>query len=141
MSWRGFFGHWTQADIERHNARAAGTIQAHEAKAEGVKRELDLHGHISNFCRSMGWIYFHGNPSVRSRRTRGEPDFLCLLPGGKVLFVECKSEEGKLSIDQNSMNAHMVKLGHKMHIVRSISEFSALIEKVLNSDDQTSQNL
>lgn len=89
---------------------------------EPLKCEADLHDAIIDHCRSQGWIYLHGSMAERTGRTLGEPDFVILAPG-KVHFIECKSKTGKLSPAQLAMKFHAEKLGHTIHVVRSMGEF------------------
>ena len=88
-----------------------------------ASREADLHEEIFSECRRRGWIALHGSMAERTCRTLGEPDFVILADGGRVLFVECKSRNGKLSPAQVAMKHHAEKLGHTVHVVRSLAEF------------------
>jgi hypothetical protein len=93
----------------------------------GVPRESGLHEEIFDECRRRGWIALHGSMAERTCRTLGEPDFVILADGGRVLFVECKSRNGKLSPAQNALKFHAEKLGHAVHVVRSMEEFLKLL--------------
>ena len=88
-----------------------------------ASRESDLHEEIFDECRRRGWIALHGSMAERTCRTLGEPDFVILADGGRVLFVECKSRSGKLSPAQAALKHHAQKLGHTVHVVRSLQEF------------------
>ena len=85
-----------------------------------------MHDAIIDHCRSQGWIYLHGSMAERTGRTLGEPDFVILAPG-KVHFIECKSATGKLSPAQVAMKFHAEKLGHMVHVVRSMTEFLKVV--------------
>ena len=93
----------------------------------GAPRESDLHEEIFDECRRRGWIALHGSMAEWTCRTLGEPDFVILADGGRVLFVECKSRSGKLSPAQAALKFHAEKLGHTVHVVRSVEEFLALV--------------
>ena len=93
----------------------------------GVAREAVLHEEIFDECRRRGWIALHGSMAERTCRTLGEPDFVILADGGRVLFVECKSRTGKLSPAQAVLKFHAEKLGHTVHVVRSMEEFLAVV--------------
>lgn len=93
----------------------------------GVVREASLHEEIFDECRRRGWIALHGSMAERTCRTLGEPDFVILADGGRVLFVECKSRAGKLSPAQAALKFHAEKLGHAVHVVRSMEEFFKLL--------------
>lgn len=92
-----------------------------------VSREADLHEAIFDECRRRCWIILHGSMAERTHRTLGEPDFVILADGGSVLFVECKSRTGKLSPAQAALKHHAEKLGHTVHVVRSLEEFLKLL--------------
>ena len=85
-----------------------------------------MHEAIFDECRRRGWIALHGSMAERTCRTLGEPDFVILADGGRVLFVECKSRSGKLSPAQAALKYHAEKLGHTVHVVRSMEEFMAI---------------
>lgn len=103
--------------------------------------ETNLHNSIIRECIDRRWIHFHGSTADATQRTLGEPDFILLLPNGRFLLVECKSATGKLSEDQQTMVQWAKILGHKIHIVRSFSEFLAIIKEYAkentNADSHT----
>ena len=98
-----------------------------EGNASGPMLEASLHEEIFAECRRRGWIALHGSMAERTCRTLGEPDFVILADGGRVLFVECKSRSGKLSPAQFALKHHAEKLGHAVHVVRSMEEFLKLL--------------
>ena len=123
----------------------------------GSVREADLHEEIFDECRRRGWIALHGSMAERTCRTLGEPDFVILAspkdwlcpscnrlthcrndypegccgegyePVPRVIFVECKTKTGKLSPAQAALKFHAEKLGHTVHVVRSLEEFLKLL--------------
>jgi hypothetical protein len=95
-----------------------------------AERECDLHEDIFAECERRGWLAFHGAMCRRTARTLGEPDWILLAPGGKLLMIECKSSTGKLSIEQQAIAAHAAKLGHIVHVVRSLDEFLNIIQEL-----------
>ena len=97
------------------------------AGVSGVSRESELHEEIFDECRARGWIAMHGSMAERTCRTLGEPDFTILADAGRVLFVECKTRTGKLSPAQAALKFHAEKLGHTIHVVRSMEEFLKLL--------------
>jgi len=123
------FSGWTLAEVESFNRRHAkpSPVKIVDA-APPEKRESELHEKIMAACRVRGWIYFHGSMATRTRRTIGEPDFIVLADGGRVFFVEVKTAKGKLSPEQFSMQHHAAKLGHTVHVVRSMGDFYKVIE-------------
>lgn len=96
--------------------------------SRGASRESDLHDSIIGFCKSKGWVYFHGSMAHRAMRTLGEPDFTILADRGRVFFIEAKTKTGKLSIEQQGLHMMMRKLGHDVHVVRSFEQFLEVIQ-------------
>ena len=94
---------------------------------DAMERESDLHEAIFDECRRRCWIALHGSMADRTCRTLGEPDFVILAGEGRVLFVECKSRTGKLSPAQFALKHHAERLGHTVHVVRSLEEFLKLL--------------
>ena len=92
-----------------------------------VSREAELHEQVFAECRQRGWIALHGSMAERTYRTLGEPDFVILASGGRLLLVECKTRTGKLSPAQAALKFHAEKLGHAVHVVRSMEEFFGVV--------------
>lgn len=109
---------WYQAQLAK---------KAQNPTGPGVEDESDLHDQIIDECRRRGWPCLHGSMAARTRRTLGEPDFILLADKGRVLFVECKSRGGKLSVEQLGFKIQAELRGHVIHIVRSFEEFLRLL--------------
>lgn len=113
-------------------AREARMGKKQPVAKSGCDKESELHEQIFAECRRRGWIALHGAMSERTHRTAGEPDFV-ILRGRTfemhptVLFVECKTRTGKLSMEQSAMIHHAKRLGHTIHVVRSFEEFLKLL--------------
>lgn len=52
----------------------------------------------------------------------GMPDLVCILPGGRVCWLEVKTDTGRLSAAQVEIHYRLVGLGHAVHVVRSIDD-------------------
>ena len=94
-------------------------------------RESDLHDAILSECRARGWLALHGGMHRKTTRTLGEPDFVILADRGKVFLVEAKSKVGKLSLPQRAVQAWARKLGHEIHVVRTVEEFMGVVRSIL----------
>lgn len=92
-----------------------------------VVHEADLHNDIIEECKRRQWIVFHGSMAHRAMRTPGEPDFVILAEYKKVYLIECKSKTGKLTTEQLGIAMWSERLGHKVHVVRSMAEFLTVI--------------
>lgn len=110
----------TKAEVDAFNARHFAAI---DPDRNAVARESELHDSIYEECRRRGWLPFHGAMYTRTHRGAGEPDFIILRDGGRLLLVECKSKTGKLSPEQCAVVTWAEHLGHKVHVVRSLAEF------------------
>jgi hypothetical protein len=53
---------------------------------------------------------------------KGSPDILGILPGGKMLCIECKSARGKLSEEQKNFKVRVEKSGGIYIIARGIED-------------------
>lgn len=96
--------------------------------ADAVENESALHYDIIAACMERGIIYLHGSMAAATHRTAGEPDFILICEGGKVLFIECKTRAGKLSPAQLAFKVAAEMRGHTIHICRSLSEFDAILK-------------
>jgi hypothetical protein len=58
----------------------------------------------------------------------GSPDFFILANDGKLLLIECKRPRGgKLSSEQLGYIQWSSRLGHTVHVVRSLEQFIEVI--------------
>lgn len=119
----------TYADFLAMQARCAPKRNEEIANdAVGAGEEDQLHMDIMAECRRRGWIALHGSMAHRARRTVGEPDLHVLGDAGRSWLVECKTKHSKLSPAQFAMQHHAAKLGHTIHIVRSMREFLEVVK-------------
>lgn len=133
------FSHWTEADVAAFNARqskswpgdaATRNTAALERLVDELKEsesESDLHAAIGNECRRRGWLFFHGSMAHRTSRVLGEPDFQIYADHGRSFLIEAKSAKGKLRPAQLAIKCWAAKLGHTVHVVRSMAEFYEVI--------------
>lgn len=94
---------------------------------ERSKSEKAIHAEIVAYCRANGWMVLHGSMAQATGRTLGEPDFTVLLPEGRVIFVEAKTKQGKLSPAQEAFAANAGLLGHVVHVCRSVTDFRNVV--------------
>ena len=60
--------------------------------------------------------------------TAGVADLICLLPGGRVFFMEVKTPTGRQSENQKSFEDRVRGLGFDYHIARSIEDAKKIME-------------
>ena len=53
---------------------------------------------------------------------KGVPDLIVIAPGGKTLFMEVKTIEGRLRPEQKKFAGDIVSMGHHYALVRSIED-------------------
>ncbi len=99
----------------------------HAPAGKTFEYEDDLHDAILEECKQRGWICLHGSMAHRTHRTIAEPDCVILADRGRCFLVEAKSKSGKPSPKQLALKAWAKKLGHVIHIVRTMEEFRALL--------------
>lgn len=118
---------WTSQQLSEYERDRNALNSIPTPSKSGSEKESDIHEQIFDECRRRGWIALHGSMSERTHRTAGEPDFIILADGGRVVMVECKSRTGKLSAVQSALKHHAEKLGHTVHVVRSVGEFLEIV--------------
>jgi len=57
----------------------------------------------------------------------GVSDLIVVLPTGKLLFIELKTETGIQSQAQKDFEERITKLGQEYYLIRSLEQFKALI--------------
>lgn len=124
------FASWTQADIDRHNARVTGKpVEQPKPTSKAVEIEGDLHDQIDEHCRQQGYLVIHARMDMPSTIAVGHPDFTIFMPEMKCCFIECKAKGKKATIDQLSKIAHARKLGFVAEIVDNFDDAKSVIER------------
>lgn len=67
----------------------------------------------------------------------GIPDRTCLLPGGRVYFVELKTTGRKLSPRQEIVVPWLRKLGFEVWVIDTVEQLTEFIDKVKNDINVT----
>ena len=70
---------------------------------------------------------------ISGESNRGIPDLLVVLPNSAVAFMEVKTEKGVASELQKHVIAKLYKYGQEVHIVRSVEEAVAIVDRLVNS--------
>ena len=60
----------------------------------------------------------------------GMPDRLVLLPGGRVIFVELKTEIGRLSPRQRQVHLRLENLGFKVEVLYGMDQVRDFLEGI-----------
>ena len=59
----------------------------------------------------------------------GVTDLVVMLNKGITLFIELKTDTGKLSEDQKLFGSELTKRGHIAYVCRSLDEFIEIVDK------------
>ena len=62
----------------------------------------------------------------------GTPDYLICGPSGKPLWIEFKTEHGKLSPNQKLVIEKLTKTNYRVEIVRTVNDFIEIVEEYLS---------
>ena len=58
----------------------------------------------------------------------GTSDIICIMPNGRVAWIECKTLKGKQREAQIRFQQMLESLGHKYYIMRSVEDINKLAE-------------
>jgi len=78
--------------------------------------------HLSKGAMQMGY-------AKRQGLAVGDPDLRLSLPGGRTIFIEVKSEVGRLSDAQKTAHDKLTKLGFGVYVCRSIDDLREVINR------------
>lgn len=62
----------------------------------------------------------------------GVPDLCIVLPEGRMMWVEMKAAEGRVSKAQTELHEHFAELGHRILVAYSAEEALDKLREVLN---------
>jgi hypothetical protein len=82
--------------------------------------ERDLEAYFRREIKArQGW-------AIKLTGIKGLPDRMVLLPGGRLYFVELKTERGRLAPIQKAVHYKLLGLGFMVHVLygrQSVDEF------------------
>lgn len=100
------------------------------AEKVDVENERELQRQCANMLRLRS-IWFSQSRMDRPTTNRvGTPDFLFAI-GGVPIAVECKTDTGKLSDDQEDTMLHMTRNGWRCVVIRSVQKMKMLLDSYL----------
>jgi hypothetical protein len=70
---------------------------------------------------NTGAVQVDGKRFVRFGR-KGSPDILGILPGGRILCVECKSKRGRQTAEQKDFEAEVTRRGGVYVLARGFED-------------------
>lgn len=92
---------------------------------------------VLDYCFARGvFVWRNNSGAAKTERggfvrfgSAGSPDILGCLPGGRLLAIECKTETGKLSQDQEQFLGHLRALGAVVVVARGINDIEACLRE------------
>ena len=105
----------------------------------GLVKYLTLRGHT--FAADMSGLYIRtpaGRKAAKAAgRVPGEPDLRIYLPGGKLVLIELKAANGRLSPDQKDRHATLRALGFAVHVVKAQTPADAVqqVDAILKEEN------
>lgn len=82
---------------------------------------------ISRWLRDIGWLVVKCQPGIGL--PNGAPDLLAVHPQLPPLFIEVKSERGRLSRAQTAYHARLRARGFDVIVVRELCEVKEFLAK------------
>lgn len=89
-------------------------------------RERDIEKWLRHQIEGMGGQAF----KFTSPGNDGVPDRLAVLPGGRIYFIELKTDSGRLMPIQTWQQDRLDALGCQVRTIREMDEARAFIEEV-----------
>jgi hypothetical protein len=91
-----------------------------------VPSELSVEQYLARCVKARGGWAIKLIPWAQA----GLPDRMVLLPGGKMYFVELKSEKGRLRPAQHMVRRKLRLLGWSVHVLNSKSQVDEWFEHI-----------
>lgn len=96
-------------------------------------KESTIEAKLVRMVRELGGLCFKfvspGNPGV--------PDRLIILPGGRVVFVELKTEVGRLATIQKWQLEEMRRRGADVRVLKGLEQVKAFVREVMPNEVHT----
>ena len=92
-----------------------------------MKPEAIVEAYLVKEIKRVGGIAY----KFTSPNRRSVPDRMCVLPFGLVVFVECKSAKGNMTVGQEREFNRLTNLSQLIFVVSSRAEVDELISAVL----------
>lgn len=136
---------WSQEKVDAYQAEYEGKMMKWKYGGHSMNELADtfqpdegpeskLQGKIVKWCHDHGYPIQPNRQSSKAKTmlTPGWPDCVIILPRGKTLFIEVKSEKGRLSDEQKALRLQFLHLGHSWTTIRSFRAFLGLITELVS---------
>ena len=88
--------------------------------------EKDIERFLVNGVKKLGGVAY----KFVSPGNAGVPDRLIVMPGGRVYFVELKTDAGYATVLQKRQMDRLLRLGCDVNLVRGLDEVMALLGRL-----------
>lgn len=123
-------------ESERKRLGKAGVTSDQAQAAFEARNERELQRQINNWLllqQNEGRLYFNWNRSDKRTTCRiGWADYTILLPHGRLLLMEAKFGDGKLSPEQMKLQSMCLLLGHAYVVVTTLQAAITTIKTMTN---------
>jgi hypothetical protein len=89
-------------------------------------REAEIEKRLKNGIRQIGGRCY----KFVSPGNDGVPDRIVVLPGGRIVFVELKTETGRLSPLQRIQITRLQELGTDVRVLKGLTEVNQFFEEM-----------
>ena len=90
----------------------------------GHKKESVIERQSVKLAEARGWF----NVKLEKCNKNGMPDRMFMYNGGIIVFVEFKTDVGRLSQIQTERIKQLRDIGHKVYVVRSVAEMGGVLD-------------
>jgi RecB family endonuclease NucS len=97
--------------------------------------EKELQAAVEKLLQMKGWMYFHMPGAAAVGNPRGWPDLLCFGPRGRLVLIELKTGTGKVSAEQHKRFVSLDRIGHFVHVCRSVADVRRAITTGAKDED------
>ena len=97
--------------------------------SEAGMLEKTIEGKIGEAVKAGGGLYY----KFVSPGNAGVPDRIAILPGGRVVFIELKSETGRLRMTQHVQIQRLASRGCEVHVIQGMEEAEKFIAEVISA--------
>ena len=89
--------------------------------------ESEIQKQIIHYLKLKGCIVMRLNSGRAAHNVRlcppGTPDLLAIYRGGSV-WIEVKTEKGKLRPEQENMHKELIEMGHRVIVARGVADLN-----------------
>ena len=97
------------------------------AKSQGTQPESLILNQCRDYLRALGWLVVRHQQGLGS--FRGLSD-LTAIKDGRVVWIECKTAKGKLSVHQEAFRDAILAAGGEYAVVRCVEDAAKIVRGI-----------